>query len=205
MLDPLLNATLERLLNTAFALDPDSAARLAPLGGRRIGLELTGLGRVILIPGEGRLRVEPAEEDDEPDCWIRGTPLALLKLSRDDGRDALFEGEVQLEGDAELARRFGDLLGDLEIDWEEPLSRITGDLAATRIGNGLRGLHAWGRQTLTHLGMDMGEYLQEEIRLLPTRFEVEEFLGQVDEIRDHCERLAARIDRLRTQRDASSA
>jgi ubiquinone biosynthesis protein UbiJ len=39
-------------------------------------------------------------------------------------------------------------------------------------------------------------YLQEQRRLVPTRDEVEAFLMQVDLLRDDCERVAARIERL---------
>jgi ubiquinone biosynthesis protein UbiJ len=43
---------------------------------------------------------------------------------------------------------------------------------------------------------NLSEYLTEEARLLPHRFEVEDFLGEVDVLRDDCERLAARISLL---------
>ena len=39
--------------------------------------------------------------------------------------------------------------------------------------------------------------LQEEGRLLPTRYEIDQFLADVDRLRDDGERLAARVERLR--------
>jgi ubiquinone biosynthesis protein UbiJ len=53
------------------------------------------------------------------------------------------------------------------------------------------------------LGQDFTEYLQEEGRLLPSRYELESFLTEVDRLRDDGERLAARVNRLRRhlQRD----
>ena len=41
------------------------------------------------------------------------------------------------------------------------------------------------------------EKLQEEGRLLPTRYEIDQFLAAVDRLRDDGERLAARVERLR--------
>ncbi|NCC30261.1 MAG: sterol-binding protein, partial [Gammaproteobacteria bacterium] len=43
---------------------------------------------------------------------------------------------------------------------------------------------------------DLQEYLQEEARLTPTRYEVEAYLTQVDILRDDVERAEARIERL---------
>ena len=40
------------------------------------------------------------------------------------------------------------------------------------------------------------EYLQEESRALPSRYEVESFRSKVDTLRDDVDRLAARIQRL---------
>jgi len=46
---------------------------------------------------------------------------------------------------------------------------------------------------------NLREYLQEEARLLPTRYEAKEFLDAVDALRDDVERLAARVERLRSR------
>jgi len=45
----------------------------------------------------------------------------------------------------------------------------------------------------------MGEYLREERRMSPVRFEVEEFSTRVDQIRDDVERLVVRIARLQSR------
>ena len=46
------------------------------------------------------------------------------------------------------------------------------------------------------MGDNIREYLQEESRDLPTRYEVEKFGQQVGELRDDVERIAARLKRL---------
>jgi ubiquinone biosynthesis protein UbiJ len=51
----------------------------------------------------------------------------------------------------------------------------------------------------------MVEYLQEEGRDLPTPTEVEEFLADVDRLRDDAERLEARLARLESRSPASRA
>ncbi len=104
--------------------------------------------------------------------------------------DALFSGQVEIEGDTALAQRFGDFMAGLEIDWEEQLSRLTGDYVAHAVGTRLRAAGRWGQGSLATLGQDLKEYLQEEGRLLPTRYELDQFLAAVDRLRD------ARVERL---------
>ena len=60
----------------------------------------------------------------------------------------------------------------------------------------MRAAGRWGRQSADNLSLDLKEYLQEEARLLPSRYEIEEFLDQADTLRDDVERLAARVERL---------
>jgi len=198
------SAGLELLLNRYLSLDPELPPRLTPLYGRVIALEVLGLGlRWYLIPGPAGIQVL-GEFEGEADCTLRGTPLALARLGNEHRRtDQLFSGAVEIQGDSELGHRFGNLLGKLDIDWEEHLSKLTGDLLAHQTGNLVRGVGAWGREARASLAQDLPEYLQEELRLLPSRFEVEEFLAQVDDLRDDVERLEQRIQRLAARRGAA--
>ncbi len=188
-------AVLEQGLNHAIALDPEGAARLAPLQGRIICLELSGFGsRIIVVPGTGQLQVF-GDYAAEPDCTLRGTPIGFAHMMLAEHReDTLFSGEVSVEGNTEIAHAFGDVIKGLEIDWEEQLSRLLGDPIAHQIGTRLQS--DWGRRSATTLTRDLSEYLQEEGRLVPTDYEVQGFLDQVDRLRDDTERLAARVERL---------
>lgn len=193
----LLARTLEQALDAYLARDPDAAARFASLEGRVLALELTGLDLVLFLSVEsGRVRVR-ARFEGMPDAVLRGTPLALtrLALAAEPARD-LAAGGVQLEGDTEVGDAFRRLFAEVEIDWEEELSRLIGDIPAHQVGNWTRALKAWGRRSLSSLRMDLTEYLQEESRALPTRIEVEHFLDQVDTLRSDVDRLEARIRRL---------
>lgn len=190
-------AALEGLINRYLALDPEGARRLAALQGRVFLIEVTGFGTPIyLIPGPDSIQLF-GEYAGEPDCTLRGSPAALARLGLSRRReDQLFGGEVEVAGQTDLAQELGDLLGGIEVDWEEQLSRLVGDPLAHQVGSGLRSAGRWGRQTTETLTQDLGEYLQEEARLLPSRNEVEAFLDDVDRLRDDVERLAARIGRL---------
>jgi ubiquinone biosynthesis protein UbiJ len=193
-----LLAPLEQAVNRLIALDPEGARRLRPMQGRVICIELKGFGnRFYLIPGTAGFQIFGAYET-EPDCVMRGSPVALARMGMTDRKeDSLFSGQVEVEGDSELAQGFGDFIGGLDIDWEEQLSRLTGDPVAHQVGISLRRADRWGHRSFETLSQDLKEYLQEEARILPTRYEMDAFLGDVDTLRDDAERLAARVARLR--------
>ena len=195
----LMYAGLEEAVNRCLELDPKARERLARLHGQVVAFELNGVGQTLfLVPGPGRIQLL-ASYEGEPDCRLRGTPLALARMGHPRaGSEQLFSGDVEISGDTELAHQIGRILGDLDIDWEEQLSHLTGDLVAHHTGNLLRDAGRWGRSSFRSLGLDIQEYLQEELRLLPVRTEIESFLGDVDRLRDDLERAEARLERLRT-------
>jgi ubiquinone biosynthesis protein UbiJ len=190
-------ASIEQLLNQAIQLDPESPIRLTPMQGKIIQIELLGLGiSFCLIPEPQGFQLL-SHYEGEPDCLLRGSLLDLATMgNRRNSAEQLFGGSVTIEGDTALAQRFGDFFTGLDIDWEEQLSRLTGDVAAHEIGNVMRGTIGWGKQLNRTATQNLKEYLEEELRLIPGRYEVEPFLSAVDRLRDDVERLEARIQRL---------
>ncbi|CRI64444.1 Sterol-binding domain protein [Thiocapsa sp. KS1] len=190
-------AVVEQALNRYIELDPEGAAAFAAMEGRIIGIELTGFGtRVTIIPSERRLQLFGGY-DAEPDCLIRGTPLALARMSMAERKETqIIQGEVEILGDTSLAQAFNRAIAGLDVDWEEQLARIIGDPFAHQVGNQARAAAQWARKTSASLTADLQEYLQEEARLTPTRYEIEAFLAQVDILRDDIERAEARMERL---------
>jgi len=199
-------AALEATINRYLALDPEGTARLADLQGKVILLEVAGFeARLYLIPGPAGVHLY-GDYAGAPDCVLRAAPLALARLGVSRRKeDQLFSGEVRIKGDTHLAQAFNDFLSGLEVDWEEQLARLVGDVAAHRVGSRIRAAGRWRRHTADTLTEDVKEYLQEEARLLPGHYEVQAFLDEVDLVRDGVERLAARIDRLTKRRGATTS
>lgn len=194
-------ALLESAINLALAMDPETLARLGPLEGKVIAVDMQGTGQTLyLLPGAEGFRLM-AHYEGEADTTLRGSPLALLRLNRGKPGEGLFSGEVSIQGDVELGTRVQRILGGLDIDWEEHLSRITGDVVAHQVGNLVRGLMRWGEQAAGNLGRDFADYVQEERRDVPPRWELDEFLAGVDTLRSDVDRLEARINRLLRQLD----
>ncbi len=190
----LLASALETAINGALQLDPITRERLATLAGKTIAVEPRGLDQsVYLQPGAAGLRIR-IDCDQPPDLILRATPPTLLELAQGADFD---HRDLELIGDVDLARELQALLAGLEIDWEEPLARLFGDLPAHRFGHLIRSGQAWSHQALSSLIRNTGEYLQYERRDLPPAHQVVEFVDAVDHLRDDLERLEARVRRLR--------
>lgn len=137
---------------------------------------------------------------EEPDVLISGSLVTLARMLGGTGESAIRSGDVELSGDAATAQRFQKLLEYARPDFEEELSRVIGDVAAHRVGELARGFSGWARGARATMRENLREYLQEERRSLPTRYEVERFAGRVSELRDDVERIAARLDQLEARR-----
>lgn len=195
-----LLAGLEMAINRYLALDSEHTLRLGALAGKIIAVEVTGVNAVVYVTASSGGLQLLSRYEGAPDVVIRGAPWSLGRLvSGSRGRDLLSRGEVEIRGDVELAQRFQQLLAAVDVDWEEQLSRFTGDAAAHQIGNVFRGGMEWLSSALQSFGQDLAEYLQEETHTLPTRLEVEEWLAAVDELRSEADLLEARVVRLRAR------
>jgi len=191
-----LSAAVETACNRYLALDPRSLEHLAALQGRVIALQVSGPELTLyFLPGPEGVQVL-GHYEGVPDTRLRGTPLALARLGARSDTGAVIGGAVTIEGDTDAGQRFKEALSGVELDWEEWLARLTGDVAAHQLGSGARRAGDYLRRSAGTLADDMGEYLQEEARVLPTRVEVENFLDDVDRLRADHDRLAARVGRL---------
>ena len=136
------------------------------------------------------------EFDADPDVAITGSLVTLARMVAGAGAQAIRDGDIDLTGDAATAQGFQALLDHAKPDVEEELSRVIGDVAAHQLAEFARGVGNWARDARATMGDNIREYLQEESRDLPTRYEVERFSQRVGELRDDVERIAARLKRL---------
>jgi len=188
---------LEEALNRNVAESRKAQALCRQLDGRVVSLAVTGTPLEFYFKAsDGRLSLSPRSEGVAADAALSGTPIALLSLAGPRAEGALRGGGVRIEGDAEVAQKFRDLLSHAQPDVEEELARVVGDVAARNLANLARGFLDFGRMAGRSLAGNVSEYLQEEGRDLPTPTEVDEFLAGVDHLRDDVERLEARLARL---------
>jgi ubiquinone biosynthesis protein UbiJ len=191
-----LAAALETALDLYVKQDPAALRRCGGMEGKVVALDIAGLGlSLYFLPGPDGIQVL-GHYEGEADTRLRGSPLGLARMSLGSRDDTLFEGAVDIQGDTETGQQLQDILAGTEWDWEEQLSRFTGDIVAHQVGTLARRARQFLGSSCDTLERDVSEYLQEESLLLPCRIEVDRFLAEVDRLRADLDRLSARVDRL---------
>lgn len=195
---PLIN-----MVNRRIAVTTPARELTEELNGAVIALRIQNTGLAAYFHVRRQSITMTGEYSGDPGVVISGSLLSLMRLASADGEEAIRDGSVDLTGDTEVAQAFQQLLRYGRPDIEEELSHVIGDTAAHQVGEFARGISGWARQARSTIGQNISEYLQEESRDVPSRYEVEAFTDDVDRLRDDVDRLAAKISRLEEQRKES--
>ena len=197
MLNSSLLLKIEALANRILALDPDSLDALESLSGKVIALELINTDlKFYTFPSACGLKIQD-HHDGNVNVRIMATlpdMLAYLLSSRDETGSTT--GTLEVVGEVGLAQRFQSIIRNMDLDWEEVVSRYTGDIFARKFANLIRGTGRFVKQTGDTLQQDMSEYLLYEAEVLPVRDDIDVYVSSVDDLRNDVERLKLRIERL---------
>ncbi|MEA1888353.1 MAG: SCP2 sterol-binding domain-containing protein [Pseudomonadota bacterium] len=177
--------------------DPATLERLGELDGRVIALDFESTDITLyMFPTPAGIRLR-SEWDGEVDVHMKGTPSELLKMGMA-GKAPVTPGKIniKLEGDLHVGQQFKKILDDMQIDWEELLSQHIGDTAAYHTSKFLRGAHKRVRDAVNTTVRNSSEYLRYEAEILPADWRVEEFIDDVDRVRNDVDRMAMRVERL---------
>lgn len=199
-INPILLTALESTLNGYLLMDPHKDSLLAPLAGKVIAVTVRPFETTIYFcPADHAVQVLDTVTMP-PDTFISGTPWALgwMGLSSKPMR-SIFAGDVTIEGDVHVGRKFQKLFEQLDINLEGKLALFTGDWFADKVGRFFQAGRRWSEHTLETFGLNLSEYLQEESRDLPAPAELEMFYHDVDELRTACDRLDSRLNRLQVR------
>jgi len=188
-----LERVLERAVRAARAESPRFVSLLAELRGRTLAVHTPGLAELLIECTGQTLQLRPA---GTPDASISGGGLSLLALAGPDPQAVIARGDVQIEGDAEIAQQFRELARLMRPDLETGLSRLLGRTGAHLAVRGLNALRDWSRATAWTATQNVAEYLAHERGDLVSRSEAEHFLRGVDQLREQVDRLDARLRHL---------
>lgn len=182
-----------RLLQT----DPATLRRLSELEGKVISLDFSGTDiHVFMFPSADGIRMSD-DWEGEVDVHMSGKPSDLIKMGAA-GKAPVTPGKVnvRIEGDLHVGQQFKKILDDMQIDWEELLSQYIGDVAAYHSSKILRSIGTHLRQAVITTAQNASEYARFEARLIPADWRVQEFIDDVDKLREDVDRISMRIDRL---------
>jgi ubiquinone biosynthesis protein UbiJ len=184
------------LLNRSIRASSAATELLASLAGETLAVEVEGLALSLRLTAHAE-GIELTTRSDIPAAvTVSGTPLDLLRLLGTDPLASLHASQARIEGHLELAQKFADLLRLGRPDIEEELSGFMGDAPAHALAQAFAGMRHRASESFLAVMESCSEYLQEEGRELPSPFEVQAFVLEVERLRDDVERLAARIERL---------
>jgi len=185
-----------RILNRNIAESTPARELCEQLSGAVVAIRVrnTALAAFFIVADDALDVVSTTSQ--EPDVVITGSLLTLAGMAGNSGAAAIRAGSLDLTGDASLAAQFQRLLLLARPDMEEELSNLVGDLAAHRLGEFARGVGRWSRAARSTMSANIREYLQEESRDTPSRYEVEKFGAAVNTLRDDVDRVEARLNRL---------
>ena len=190
---------LARVLNRNIGESTPARELSRELDGRVIAIRVRDTGLAMYFEINDEVLDLKTDSTNEPDVVLTGSLVTLGKMAGPDGHDhspAALKGGLDVTGDAFTAQAFQKLLKHARPDPEEELSRFVGDAAAFRAGEIARGVRDWAIGARSTMGANIREYLQEERREVPSRYEFERFGSSIDALRDDVARLEARINRL---------
>ncbi|MDQ2164323.1 ubiquinone biosynthesis accessory factor UbiJ [Vibrio anguillarum] len=197
--EPLVTAAIETTLNTLIQDDPELVRRLSRLKGQVIQVHLKEFNKTLTFIFSQQIDVLAAYEG-ESNCYLSLNVSILPELREQANITQLIkQDKLVLEGDIQLAQKFAQLITDCKPDVEEWLSRVTGDVLAHALVQGVKDIgQALQSQRSKHQN-HLSQVLTEEWRLLPSSLEVAYFCDQVDDLNSQAARIEAKIQHLLEQ------
>lgn len=170
------------------------------LDGKVVAVRVRDTGLAMYFEINDEVVILKADSESEPTVILTGSLLTLAKMAGPveaaASSAAIRDGALDITGDVYTAQAFQQLLAHAKPDIEEELSHIIGDAAAHQAGLLAKNFSNWAQDARSVLGSNIREYLQEESRDVPSRYEVERFTQRVESLRDDVARLEARLNRL---------
>jgi ubiquinone biosynthesis protein UbiJ len=155
----------ERLTRASLHLDPGTRSRLQKLEGKLISIHITdsmpmyrdGV-KVYIYPTSKGIELS-ADSTTPADTSIALSTKDLLNLLRKSSTP----NTIAIEGDSELLAAVLEIVNAFNIDWENAISPVTGDMIAHQMGKNMRATEKWLSQSIKEAKRLADEYMTEEL------------------------------------------
>lgn len=196
---------IERGINDALRYDPATRQRIAGHAGRVLAVECRRPSFTIwfLFTAEGTVEIYDSCETTI-DATVRAGAVGLLRQLAAARPGTSAAAGVEVEGDREFVDEMGRIARDIDIDWEEPIARLLGDVAARQVGDMLRGAAGFLKRATVTFRRNGEDFLRHEAQAFPSAREVREFARDTEDIREDADRVEARLHALRIRIDRLS-
>ena len=195
LLSSALLAPFELVVNQCISRDRKLLEKLPGHTGKVLEIEVLTPGiNIFVCFYPGSIRLSFVNEDEENiDGKITGSASDLLGIlaNRSSNRPLVNQG-VQISGDNEFIQDVFNLFESMEIDWQDPLAAVVGDVPVHGLETLLGKLFAFTRETAQAVTGNIDEYLHEESRVTPPLNQIDIFDQDLDALKLNIDRLTAR-------------
>lgn len=208
LLGPIAIRPVEELLNRVLAKDSYLQSHIKTFLGKSLQISVHPPGVTVTVLFEQdriRLLSSPAElVNIEITASIRGNVSELLPLLIEKpDRKPLSNPAITVTGDVNFIQDIYASLHDLDIDWEDYLAPMLGNLITNELSRFGKDLQEWTQQVSSNMRRNVEEYLKEEERIFPKKEQLKDFSEELDRLKLKIDRVKAkfkvlyeRLDRL---------
>lgn len=201
----LLTALSETVINRYIFLDPQSVERLRPLVDKRLYVFIAGTPMAFSLVFSERIDMlveqqgyeEVVKQLDSQSCCVKAALDILPELQKTSRLTALIqEGKLSVEGDLSIAQHASQLFHGLDIDYEELVSRYTGDIVANQLFSAAASVKSRLDTLADNIKAGLRNGLTEEKQIGVPSLALTHFADEVSDLRTDTDRFAARLARL---------
>lgn len=190
-----LPSPLPAAINHLLAQEPWAREKLAAHAGKIACIDTGLMALRLKATADGMVEAASADGTATVTIRVKLSDLPLIVQNRERAFSY-----VKIEGDADFANAISQLSESLRWEAEEDLSKLLGDVAATRVVSAARQAVDTVKTTQRKLAENIAEYFLEEKPMLVRPQAVTEFASDVVRLRDDVERIAKRIEKLEGRR-----
>ena len=186
---------LENYVNKILSKDEHTLHKLKKINNKVIVFKFLNTKiKLYVIPVINGLSISMTSKR-KADVLINTTPSNFIKMLLSSRYNVSGTPvDMQVEGDISIAHDFEKIMRGLEIDIEDPMSNLLGDTLSYQIVRFTRRIGEVSLKSSEIMIKNLSEYLKFEVEMLPDELLIDEFLKEVDSIRNDVERVSQRID-----------
>jgi len=193
---------VEKVLNAIIARDPHVAKKLSAFDSKCIEIVSDRPSFSLSIRFEdAAIRLSAIDSQTlgvVADATISGSAENLLSLlAKKAERRAMADTAIDISGDAALVHDLQMTIETLDINWQDYLAPLLGDVLSNELGEVEQSARDWSKSAGTKIQRNIRDYLSEEARLVPSQLEVDSFSNRLDRMRLSIDRVAARTELLK--------
>ena len=193
---------IEKVLNAIISRDKHIAKRLSAFDSKCIEVVSNRPSFSLSIRFEdGTIRLSAIDSQTLgiiADATISGRAESLLGLlAKKADQRAMADSAIDISGDAALVHDLQMTIESLDIDWQDYLAPILGDVLSNELGEAEQSARAWSKSAGANMQRSVRDYLSEEARLVPSELEVDSFSNRLDQLRLSIDRVAAKTELLK--------